>query len=89
MFTQQQLEFMCRVQYADDWHCSAFVSVLRQYHENPVDAFISEAQLPQTEFDELMLILSRADQEDIFQLQFALNALNLLPCRIFESNVTA
>lgn len=67
----------------DDWHCSCFVDVLRQYHENPVDAFIKEAQLPQAEFDELMQILSGASLEDIFNLQMALNFLNMLPYRLF------
>lgn len=58
---------------------SAFVDVLRQYHENPVDTFISEAQLPQAEFDELMNILSGASLEDTWNLQMALNFLNELP----------
>ncbi|MBW4628807.1 MAG: hypothetical protein KME49_25660 [Brasilonema octagenarum HA4186-MV1] len=85
MFTQKQFEFMCRAQYADDWHCSCFVDVLREYHELPEhEAYVNETRLEQTEFDELMAILLRADQQDIFELQMALNCLNLLPSQIFE-----
>ncbi|NMG20712.1 hypothetical protein [Brasilonema bromeliae] len=85
MFSKAQFEFLTAVQLVDDWHCSCFVDVLRQYHENDLNRYATSVRLKQEEFDELMTILSRADDEDIFQLQFALNALNLLPCSMFES----
>lgn len=84
MFTQKQFEFMCRCQWLDDWHASYFTTIVRQCHESEVDEFTTSVRLEQAEFDELMAILSRADQEDIFQLQCALNSLNLLPCTMFK-----
>lgn len=85
MFTARQMTYLCHVQWQDDWHCSYFVTVVREYHTSPINDFVKEARLEQAEFDELMAILARADQEDIFNLQCALNSLNLLPCSMFTS----
>lgn len=84
MFTQKQFEYMARCQWLDDWHVSYFTTIVRKCHESDVDKFTTSMRLEQAEFDELMAILSRASQEDIFNLQCALNSLNLLPCSMFK-----
>lgn len=81
MFTKNQLNFLIRVQAADDWHCSCFVEVVKDYHSNPVHNVVT---IPQTEYEGLMVILAKASLEDIFNLQMALNCLNLLSYQMFE-----
>lgn len=85
MFTKNQMEYLSRVQATYDWDCSYFVKVLRQFHEDRDNPFIDEAHLPQAEFEELMLILSKASTEDIWNLQMGLNYLNELPYRMFHT----
>ena len=84
MFTKNQLNFLVRVQAEDDWHCSYFIEALKEYHANPVDNWLGVVTIPQSEYDELMIILAKASLEDIFNLQMGLNCFNLLSYQMFE-----
>lgn len=84
MFTQKQFEYLARCQWQDDWHVSYFVTVVKNYHAKPPNEFVKATRLDQVEFDELMAILLRADEEDIWHLQHALNELSQINHRLFE-----
>lgn len=84
MFSARQMTYLAYCQWQDDWHVSYFVTVVKEYHTSPINDLVKSARLEQAEFDDLLAILSRADQEDIFNLQCALNSLNLLPCTMFK-----
>lgn len=86
MFTKNQFTYLARVQWLDDWHASYFTTIVRQCHESDVDEFATSVRLEQAEFDEMMTILSHADQEDIWHLQAALNELAQIDYRLFEQN---
>jgi hypothetical protein len=65
---QQELEFLIFVDYQDDWHWSAFVDVIEDF----------KTMLPSDSFIKVKAELTKLNQEQMIDLQYALNILGNL-----------
>lgn len=70
MFTKSQLDFLLAAQYQDDWHVSYFLTVLKDRNSTEIDS---------RERETLIEYVGALSPEQIWNLQMALNHLNLLP----------
>lgn len=69
MFTKQQLRFLISAQSGDDWHPSYFLTVLKDCKE----------KINEDERKAVLQYVESLNSEQIWNLQMALNHLNLLP----------
>lgn len=69
MFTKKQLDLLLTVQYQDDWHVNYFSTVLKDW----------DSEIDSRERNALLQYVSSLSPEQVWNLQMALNHLNLLP----------
>jgi len=79
MFTTLQLQYLSQIQGLEDWTSDYFpIAVAEFFNTDFVPAMANE------EYREMQQILTRATLEDIWNLQRALDHLNLLSVSMFE-----
>jgi hypothetical protein len=80
MFTSAQLQYLCQIQGLEDWTSDYFpIAVAEFFNTDFVPAITHE------EYRDMQKILSRATNDDLWNLQRALDHFNLLSVSMFEN----
>jgi hypothetical protein len=79
MFTSTQFQYLCQVQSLEDWTPDYFPLAVAEFWKTD---FVP--QIPDDEYFQMKEILARATNDDIWNLQRAIDHLNLLSVSMFE-----